>query len=110
MRKVSKKGKVKREQKAKDTEVMFRLFQAIWKKRKHYSEISNKWLGDEALSIFFHHILPKSKYPEAFLDEENIILLTFDEHTKVENDPTFYGEINRRREYLKDKYGRTIEG
>jgi len=40
------------------------------------------------------------------LDEDNIILLTLDEHTKVENDPVFFEEVNKRREQLKIKYGR----
>lgn len=79
----------------------------IWQERKHNSEISGKWLGKEALTVFFHHILPKSKYPEAMLDPDNIILLTFEEHGKVENDPTHFEEVNKRREKLKEKYGRS---
>ena len=50
----------------------------IWKKRPHASEVSGRWLGKEPLSVFFHHILPKNKYPEVRMDEENIILLTTD--------------------------------
>ena len=84
---------------------MFRLFQQIWKEKKHISEVSGKWLGSEALTIYFHHILPKSRFPEAMLDRDNIILLTFDEHTKVENDPSFFEEVNLRREKLNEKYG-----
>ena len=76
---------------------MFRLFQKLWKLRGPFSEISGKWLGNEPLSTFFHHILPKSKYPDLELDENNIILLTPDEHQKVENDMYFYEEVNRRR-------------
>ena len=51
------------------------FFLSIWKKRPHKSEISGESLGNEALSIFFHHILEKNKYPEACLDEENIIII-----------------------------------
>jgi len=80
------------------------FFRDIWNKRKHYSEISNTWLGPEPLTIFFHHILEKEKYEQVALDEENIILLTFDEHTNVGNDIYRYPEINKRREYLKTKY------
>lgn len=85
---------------------MFRLFMDIWQKRRHYSEISGRWLGKEALNVFFHHILPKSKYREAMFDEDNIILLTWDEHAKVENDPVCFEEVNKRREQLKLKYDR----
>lgn len=87
-----------------DTVIMQTFFLQIWKKRSHYSEVSGDYLGKEPLHIFFHHILPKEKYPQAELDQENIILLTLDEHTNVENDIYRYEEINKRREQLKNKY------
>lgn len=71
----------------------------------HYSEVSMDYLGKEPLTVFFHHILPKEKYPQAAFDEENIILLTLEEHDQVEMDPTRYEEVNKRREKLKQKYG-----
>ena len=80
------------------------FFLQIWKDRPHKSEISGLPLGSEPLSTFFHHILPKSKYPEACLDEENIILLTWEEHDQVERDVTRYEEVNKKREQLKKKY------
>ena len=81
------------------------MFINIWKKRKHHSEVSGVYLGKEPMSTYFHHILPKEKYPDACLDEENIILLTLDEHTQVEMDIYRYEEINNRRKYLMNKYG-----
>lgn len=83
---------------------MKELFLLIWNKKSHRSEVSDLYLGEEPLTVFFHHILPKSKYPEACLDEENIILLTLDEHTNVESDMYRYEEVNKRREQLKQKY------
>ena len=80
------------------------FFLEIWKKRPHKSEVSGESLGSEPLSIFFHHVLPKEKYSEAELDEENIILLTLNEHNNVENDMYKYEEVNKIREYLKKKY------
>lgn len=88
----------------KEIEEMQQFFLKIWKKKLHYSEVSMDYLGKEPLSVFFHHILPKSKYPQAEFDEENIILLTLQEHDQVEMDPTRYEEINKRREKLKKKY------
>lgn len=82
------------------------FFLQIWKKRPHKSEISGENLGSEPLTIFFHHILPKEKYPQAWLDEDNIILLTWEEHDNVERDMYKYPEINKRRELLKAKYER----
>lgn len=80
------------------------LFLHIWRKRQHKSEVSGDYLGKEPLSVFFHHILPKEKYPGAKLDEDNIILLTLDEHTNVETNIYKYEEVNKRRELLKNKY------
>lgn len=81
-----------------------RFFLQIWKKRPHKSEISGEFLGNEPLTVFFHHILPKEKYPLGALDEENIILLTLQEHDQVEMDMYRYEEINTRREKLLIKY------
>ena len=80
------------------------FFLQVWRKRPHYSEVSGKWLGKEPLTIFFHHILPKEKYPQACLDEENIVFLTLEEHEQVELDMYRYEEINNKRNYLKNKY------
>ena len=89
---------------AKQISEMKSFFLQIWKKRRHYSEVSDTYLGSEPLTIFFHHILPKEKYPQASLDEQNIILLTFDEHTAVEKDIYKYETVNKKREILKQKY------
>jgi len=83
------------------------MFMDIWKKKKHYSEVSGAYLGSEAMSTYFHHILPKEKYPDACFDEENIILLTLEEHSNVENDMYRYEEVNKRRNHLLTKYERT---
>jgi len=79
-------------------------FKEIWKERPHKSEVSGAYLGKEALSLYFHHILPKSKYPQFRNLKENIILLTADEHANVESDIYKYKKINEMREYLIDKY------
>lgn len=79
------------------------FFKEIWKERKHYSELSGIYLGSEPMSTFFHHILPKEKYPELGYDKSNIILLTLDEHTNVENDIYKYEKINQLRMQLLNK-------
>jgi hypothetical protein len=86
---------------------MREMFMDIWKKRPHKSEISGTYLGKEPMSTYFHHILAKEKYPEACLDEENIILLTLEEHSNVESDMYRYEEVNKRRNHLNLKYERT---
>lgn len=83
---------------------MFEFFMSYWKKSDKKSAVSGKYLGKEPMSTYFHHILPKEKYPEACLDEENIILLTLEEHSNVENDMYRYEEVNTRRDRLKKIY------
>lgn len=85
---------------------MHEFFLKLWKKFPHQSMVSGKYLGSEPLSVFFHHILPKEKYPEAALDEENIVFLTLEEHDQVEMDMYRYEEVNERRKLLKAKYER----
>lgn len=80
------------------------FFVDIWNKRKHVSEVSGTWLGNEPRTIYFHHILPKSKFKQGEFDEENIILLTWEEHDLVEKDMFKYEEVNKRRERLLKKY------
>jgi hypothetical protein len=103
--KARKKTKEEIEKNKEETEKMWAFFLDIWDKRPHYSEVSREWLGHEALSIYFHHILPKSKYIEAKYDPENIILLTFDEHQKVEQNPSYFTLITERQLKLLLKYG-----
>lgn len=77
---------------------------SIWSTRRHYSEVSGKYLGKEPLSVYFHHILPKSSYPDLAYEESNIILLDLDEHSNVENDKFRYEIVNQRREQLIIKF------
>jgi hypothetical protein len=84
------------------------FFLSVWKSRSHFSEISNIHLGNEPLSILFHHIILKQvgkrKCPHSIFDEENIILLTAEEHSNVHINCFRYEEINRRRKLLEIKY------
>jgi hypothetical protein len=88
-------------------ELLEDFFELCWKNKPHFSEVSGKFLGNKCSSLYQHHILPKSKYPEACFDEENIVFLTADEHASVELDMYKYEEINKRREQLKLKYERS---
>lgn len=82
-----------------------RFYGHLWALRGPYSEISSKFLGSGTNKACIHHILSKNKYPIYRYQEDNCILLTIDEHSMVENDPTKYPEVNKRREIMKEKYG-----
>ncbi len=83
---------------------MQQFFLQLWKKKPHYSEISGKYLGATPMSTYFHHIIRKSSHPQLAFEEDNIILLSPEEHEMVEIDMYKYEEINKRREQLKLKY------
>ncbi len=104
IRKISEKKRAEIASNREEREKMYKLFEEIFIERNRRSEISKTYLGAECLSTFCHHILPKGRYPEYGFDKDNIILVTFDEHQKVEQDPFFYEEVNIRREKLKEKY------
>lgn len=90
-----------------EIEQMNDFFLHIWNSRPHYSELTpGKWLGHQPLTTFFHHILPKSEYPQARFDPQNIILLSWEQHQKVEQDPSYYPEINARRLMLLTQYNK----
>lgn len=97
---------VKKEGVIRQISEMQEFFLQIWRKRLHYSQVSMDYLGKEPLSVFFHHILPKEKYPQAEFDEENIILLTLEEHDNVERDMYKYEQINSKRIKLLEKYSK----
>lgn len=105
MLKRKKKSVEKVESQRKSTTEMHSFFLNIWNKRMHVCEISKLYLGKEANSMYFHHILSKSKYPQAKLDSENIIILHPNIHAQVEQDMYRYEEINKKRDNLKEKYG-----
>jgi len=84
------------------------LFQLIWEKRKiggrNYSEISGVYLGSECKTTMMHHIFEKSMHPDLKYVEENIIMISWEEHTQCHNDMYYYEEVNKRRKLIKEKY------
>lgn len=88
---------------------MWEFFLSVWESRPHKSYVSEKTLGNEPKSYYFHHILPSRKYPEAKYDKANIVLLTLDEHSRVEFNPIVYEKVNKIRERLLLKYEKSTE-
>lgn len=103
IKKISEKRKAKIEEERELRRKEYEMFEEIWKERGPRSEISGKFLGREAKSIYFHHCLPKSRYPEYRLDKRNIIILSFEEHQNVENNTYFYEKVNEIKNKLIDE-------
>lgn len=53
----------------------------------------------------YHHILPKGKYPEYSLDEQNIVILHPDVHTQVESNIDKCPRVKELTDKIKRKYG-----
>lgn len=56
------------------------FYSRIWAKRGPYSEISGTYLGAEVNKACIDHLCEKSKYPELRYEEDNILLVTIEEH------------------------------
>lgn len=95
-------------QKKINSEKQWLFFYIVLGSRGKESEISYKPLYGELNSCWFHHILPKSKYPELRYCSDNIIVLTPEEHNAVENGK-IYDEVENRKEQLLENYDEKVE-
>ncbi len=66
----------------KEKDVIFYL--DIWNTRQHFCIVSGNYLGREPLTVFFHHLLPKSKFPQYRHCSWNIVLVTWEVHDQIE--------------------------
>ena len=94
----------KKQESKEDIEKMYLLFEKHWNSKVHKCENCGCNIYGENLSIYHHHILPKSKYEEFALNIKNLILLCLKCHTEVESSKYKFPEINKRREQLLNKF------
>lgn len=106
IKKYSKKGLENKEKKKEYTEKQFELFRQIWNEREHNCQSCGKYLGKEIKSIFFDHLIEKSKRKDLALEKDNILLVCADcHHVKTIGFPTakHLEYINKAKEkYLKN--------
>lgn len=76
------KTKLKNYEAVKENDLNF--YMEIWQERAHVCELTGLFLGNEPLKTMFHHILPKSKYPQYRHTKKNIIVLHPMVHDNVE--------------------------
>lgn len=104
IKKISEKGKIFKEKKKEYTKIQFELFLEIWNERKHNCQSCGFWLGNEPKSIFFDHLIEKSKRKDLALIKENILVVCENCHScKTAGFPTV-----KHLEYInkvKEKYG-----
>lgn len=84
---ISEKQKEKNIVKKENTEILHNWFNTLWKKlpQNKYCTICNKTIYGDNLSIYWDHLVLKSKYPEFALEEDNIVFLCGACHAKRTN-------------------------
>ena len=80
--KVSKAGKVKKEQKKLLIEEDKAFYMKIWEDREHICFETGEYISEPLMTVF-HHVLEKSHYPEYRHCPWNIVLLLPDIHNQV---------------------------
>lgn len=69
----------------------------VWNASPHRCGECNCKLGKEPLTLFFHHLLPKSQYPQFRHTHENIMILCPDHHAQAETDLDKVPKVKARR-------------
>lgn len=117
IRKVSEKQRKRNIEKAKNTEQLHKLFKEIWDSSE--DEAGNCYCFESGRVLpgyiyrsntcCYHHLLPKSKYPQYEMDKENIVILDPDIHTQVEVNIEKCPKVKRLLDELKERYDKCIE-
>lgn len=91
-----------------NNEKQWMLFYVLLNERGNFSEISNVELKGELNSLWFHHILPKSKFPLLRFCPDNIIIVTADEHALIESGHNFV-EVESRKDSIRENYEELVK-
>ena len=111
MRRVSKKQEERNKEKSRTTLLMQGLFLEIWDSQEDEQGYCYCYETGVAMhgSIFrsnsccYHHLLPKSKYPEFQLLKSNIVILHPDVHSQVERDISRCPKVNELTKKIKEE-------
>lgn len=82
------------------------LWAEIWDERPHIDFETGEYLGDEPLTLFFHHVLPKrpTAFPQYRFKKWNIILVSWETHSKAEAHLDNVPKIKEYTNKLKQLY------
>lgn len=79
------------------------FFNYLWGVKPRKSEISGERLGSEPLNIYFHHLFEKGEHPSLAFCEDNIILVTAEEHQNLNNNLEYYEKTIERRRIIENR-------
>jgi len=80
------------------------FYKEIWAASKHACQSCGVKLPKEPLTLFFHHLLPKSIYPQFRHEPSNIAILCFECHSKCETNIDFAPKIKM----IKDRVSKEL--
>lgn len=88
IRKVSKNQQKLLGERKLQTEKDWLFYLEIWSEREHVCFETGQYLGDEPLTLFFHHVLEKGirRYAKYRHCKWNIVLITWQVHDQVRSD------------------------
>lgn len=94
--------------KKKNAEKQWLFFYILLQQNGKVSELSGEDLYGNISSFWFHHILPKSKYPKLRFCPENIIIVSADEHAEIEAGKLF-DEVEKRKRNIMENYEELVK-
>lgn len=102
IRKFSKKRRSLLGERRLQTEKDWLFYLEIWEERKHFCYETNEFLGNTPQTLFFHHVLPKAAraYKRFRYSRWNIVLISWQTHSKAETNIKFVPRIQAYRDYL----------
>lgn len=80
------------------------LWAEIWEEREHLDFETDKPIYGEPLTLYFHHILGKKKYPQFRYCKWNIVLVSWETHDKAERNLDLVPKIKQYKKELLKKY------
>jgi hypothetical protein len=104
IRKISPKGLQRRKQKAKLSDKDKIFWATIWEERDHIDFETGEPIYGEYRTLYFHHVLPKHEgaggYPQFRYKKWNVVIVSWETHTKAENNIDLVPKIKAYRDKL----------
>jgi hypothetical protein len=114
LKKKSRKANKNTKEKQERTEELIGLYKEIWREREHKDFETGLLLLGEPRTYNFHHVLPKSQFPQYAKERWNIVLVSWHTHDQVEMDmdkcpkiKALYERLLKSAKSFKEKFDLT---
>lgn len=106
--KIKEKSNEQKIEKKENSDKMNMFWMYCWENLPQYSEIS-KWKFKDCNKMHYHHLLPKNTHPELKFSIGNILCVTQNEHTIIENDLDTFSVVKKRITEVKKNYDELVK-